>query len=164
VASDYQQTENNIGMYFDLDAWDGSIQPVPSLHIVKATTADTLRDFALVLTNDRNAFQTYFSWVATVLTPEDPIEYYVGYVDGKPVVRGLSCYFAQVVGLHWLSTAPNERHKGYGRAMQQFRLQQAKERGFHVAVLQAEPDAYPLYKKLGYSECGVFKEFKLKSV
>ena len=30
----------------------------------------------------------YFEWVASVLTDDDPIEYYVGYVNDKPVVRG----------------------------------------------------------------------------
>lgn len=156
----YFNTENNVAMYFDLDAWDGQVLLIPSLEIIRARDEKTLRDFALVLTNDRESFKTYFSWIASILTDDDPIEYYVGYVNGKPVVRGLSCYFAQVAGLHWLSTAPDERKKGYGAAMQQFRLKRAKELGYHIAVLQASLQGYPLYQKLGYKECGVFKEFK----
>lgn len=157
----YQNTENNTAMYFDLDAWDGMIREMPELKIVRALDAKTLQDFALILTNDRESFRTYFSWVAEIMTEEDPIEYYVGYVNEKPVVRGLSCYFAQVVGLHWLSTVPDERKKGYGQAMQEFRLKRAKDLGYHVAVLQASHEGYPLYKKLGYRECGDFREFKL---
>ena len=157
----YQNTENNTAMYFDLDTWDGDILPPPELQIVQAKDEKTLLDFAMVLVNDETSFKQYFSWVAAVLTDDDPIEYYVGYVDGKPVVRGLSCYYAQVAGLHWLSTTPTARKKGYGKAMQEFRLKRAKELGYHVAVLQASSEGYSLYKKLGYKECGEFREFKL---
>ncbi len=157
----YVNAENSVAMYFDLDAWDGKENPHPRLEIVQARDAKTLLDFARVLAPEEDCSKKYFSWVAAVLTDEDPIEYYVGYVDGKPVVRGLSCYFAQVAGLHWLSTHPSERQQGYGRAMQEFRLKRAKELGYHIAVLQASSEGYPLYKKLGYKECGVFREFKL---
>ncbi len=156
----YQNTENNCVMYFDLDAWRGEDFSIPDLNIVRANNEKTLRDFALVLTNNATAFETYFSWIAAILTDDDPIEYYVGYVNDKPVVRGLSCYFAQVAGLHWLSTAPSERRKGYARAMQIYRLNRAKELGYHLAVLQASPEGYPLYQQLGYQECGFFREYK----
>lgn len=158
----FKNTENHCAMYFDLDRWDGHISPLPELDIVRATDEKTLHDFALVLAKDKAAFKTYFTWIAAVLTDEDPIEYYVGYVDGKPVVRGLSCYFAQVAGLHWLSTVPSERRKGYGRAMQEYRLKRAKDLGYHIAVLQASSDGYPLYQKLGYKECGYFREWVKK--
>jgi GrpB-like predicted nucleotidyltransferase (UPF0157 family)/GNAT superfamily N-acetyltransferase len=160
--NDYENTENNCAMYFDLDAWNSDIFSIPKLNIIRATDEKRLHDFALVLAKDQSAFKTYFSWIASVLTNDDPIEYYVGYVDGKPVVRGLSCYFAQVVGLHWLSTVPSERKKGYGRAMQEYRLKRAKELGYHIAVLQASSEGYPLYQYLGYKECGYFREYKLR--
>lgn len=156
----YKNTENNCAMYFDLDAWDEHISSIPELKIIRATDEKTLHDFALVLANDEAAFKTYFSWIASILTDEDPIEYYVGYVNEKPVVRGLSCYFAQVAGLQWLSTALTERRKGYGKAMQEYRLKRAKELGYHVAVLQASDEGYPLYRQLGYKECGHFREYK----
>lgn len=158
----YGKTENNYAMYLDLDAWDGAIFSVPKLNIIRAIDEKTLHDFALVLAHDKAAFKTYFSWIASVLTDDDPIEYYVGYVNGKPVVRGLSCYFAQVAGLHWLSTVPSERRKGYGRAMQEYRLKRAKDLGYHIAVLQASSEGYPLYQKLGYKEAGHFLEYKLR--
>lgn len=158
----YINAENNTAMYFDLDAWDKESDSHPELEIIQAKEQKTLRDFAMVLANDDSSFETYFSWVASVLTDDDPIEYFVGYVNGKPVVRGLSCYFAQTAGLYWLSTHPSERNKGYGKAMQAFRLRRAKELGYHIAVLQASGTGYRLYQKLGYKECGVFREFKLK--
>lgn len=55
---------------------------------------------------------------------------------------------------------PSERRKGYGRAMQEYRLKRAQELGYHVAVLQASNEGYPLYRKLGYKEYGHFREYK----
>jgi len=80
-------------MYFELDAWNGEVRSMPKLNIIRATDEITLHDFALVLANDEAAFKTYFSWIASVLTDDDPIEYYVGYVDGKPVVRRFNLLF-----------------------------------------------------------------------
>ncbi|HVT61938.1 MAG TPA: GrpB family protein [Legionellaceae bacterium] len=156
----YKNTENNCAMYFDLDALDDDVFSIPDLNIVRANDEKTLRDFAVMLTNNKIAFETYFSWIASILTDEDPIEYYVGYVSGKPVVRGLSCYFAQIAGLYCLSTAPSERRKDYADAMQIYRLKRAKELGYHIAVLQASHEDYPLYQQLGYQECGYFREYK----
>ncbi len=157
----YVNTENNQAMYFDLDAWDANIMMPPELEIIRALDKQTLRDFALVLANNAQAFETYYAWLADIVTEEDPIEFYVGYVNGKPVVRGSACYFAGVAGLHALSTIAGARQKGYGSAMQGFRLKRAKELGYHIAVLQASQQGYPLYQRLGYKECGVYQEFKL---
>lgn len=157
----YENTENNIAMYLNLDNWQVNHAIPKELKIIRVQDEKGLKDFALVLSNDPTAFSTYFYWVSQILTYDDPIEFYVGYVNNKPVVRGLTCYYAQVAGLHWLSTRPEERNKGYGAAMQQFRLSRAKELGYHIAVLQASNEGYPLYKKLGYQKCGAYREFKL---
>ncbi len=156
----FLNTENNIAMYLDLDTWKPPLTDLPELEIIRAKDEKTLRDFALVLATDPSISKKYFSWIASILREDDPLEYYVGYVNGKPVVRGLICYYAGVAGLYWLSTTPDARRKGYATAMQQYRLKRAKELGYHIAVLQASKEGYSLYQKLGYKECGVFREFK----
>lgn len=156
----YQNTENNIAMYLDLDNFHESFKLPTELKIKRVQDKAGLQDFALVLSNDPKAFSTYFDWLSEIITNDDPIEFYVGYVDNKPVVRGLTCYYAQVAGLHWLSTCIEERKKGYGTAMQQFRLHRAKTLGYHIAVLQASHEGYPLYQKLGYQSCETYQEFK----
>lgn len=162
--NEYVNTENNIAMFFDLDSWEPPSSSNSHLRIIQAQDEKTLHDFALVLANDTEAFKTYFSWIAAVLTDDDPIEHYVGYIGGKPVVRGLSCYYAGVVGLHWLSTAPDERKKGYGTSMQEYRLKRAKELGYHVVFLPVSSEGYSLHQHLGYKECGIFKAFKLRDI
>lgn len=156
----YQNTENNIAMYLNLESWSDSFTMPAELKIERVQDKAGLQDFALVLSNDPKAFSTYFDWLSEIITRDDPIEFYVGYVNNKPVVRGLTCYYAQVAGLHWLSTCVEERKKGYGTAMQQFRLHRAKKLGYHIAVLQASHEGYPLYQKLGYQSCETYQEFK----
>ncbi|VVC76989.1 hypothetical protein AQUSIP_23160 [Aquicella siphonis] len=165
--SGYQNTENNPAMWLDLESWHGDLsgqrlRPPAELSIVRALDQQTLLDFARVLNASPSAFDQYYIWLAEVISAEDPIEYYVGYVDNKPVVRGLACYYAGVAGLYWLSVPVAYRRRGYGTAMQQFRLMRAKEMGYRMAVLQASQEGFPLYKRLGYKECGLFREYKLK--
>lgn len=155
-----ENAESNVGMYLNLDAWMPSNFKPRGLEIVRALDEKTLQDFASVLANDEESFQKYFSWIASVITDDDPLEFYVGYVNGKPVTRGYMIFYAGVAGLHMLSTTPDERKKGYGTAMQEFRLKRAKDLGYHIAVLQASTQGLPLYRQLGYKEFGVFKEFK----
>lgn len=156
----FVNTENKIAMAINLDDWHGT-QGIPSeLEIIMAYDENTLRDFAAVLPNDNDAFQHYFSSIAATLTGEDPVEFYVGYVGGKPVVRGSICFFSQVAGMYWQSTAIEEKGKGYGRAMQEFRLKRAKDLGFHIAVLLASSRDYSWYRRFGYEACGVYNYFK----
>lgn len=164
VKHGYQHAEKNVGMYLDLHTLKNNHRTPKELTIKRVLDKKGMHDFAMVLTNNDEAFSTYFSWVAEVLTDDDPIEYYVGYVDNKPVTRGLLALFGGVAGLHMLSTSPDERNKGYASAMQHFRLMRAKELGYNLAVLQASVQGYPLYKKLGYQECGDYHEYKLPSI
>jgi GNAT superfamily N-acetyltransferase len=151
--------ENNIGMYRDLDLLDVSSTPI-RLDIQQVRDAKGLQDFASVLFTDKKSFSQYYKWIADILTDDDPVEFFVGYVDGKPVTRGQLVYFAQVVGIHGVSTAVDERRKGYGTAIVNFLLQHAKEKQFHIAVLQASQEGLLLYQRQGFKECCVFKEFK----
>lgn len=146
-------------MYLDLDEWEIPSQK-NNLEIIKVTDKKGFQDFANIFVNNENAFNQYYKWLAEIFTPDDPIEFYVGYANGKPVTRGQIVYFAQVAGIHGISTAINERRKGYGTAIEKFLLSQAKENGFRIAVLQVSEERLPLYLKQGFKECCVFKEFK----
>lgn len=113
-----------------------------------------------VLSNDSNILDAYFDEVAKLMTHEDPQEYYVGYLNDTSITCGLICFYGRVAGLHCLTTSLRFRKKGYGTAMQMFRLKRAKELGYQPAVLQASDSGYALYLKLGWKPLGEFLEFK----
>lgn len=156
----FQNTQNNFGMYFDLDAFDGVIPELIDFKILKVNDAQGFKDFSFVLGNDTNNLNAYFKEIANIYTEDDPQEYYVGYLHNKPIVCGLICFFGRVAGLHCLTTSKYYRRLGYGTAMQKFRLKRAKDSGFHTAVLQASDSSYSLYSKLGWKLQGIFREFK----
>lgn len=155
-----QLAETNMGMYLDLDQYLSSAENKDHLEIKQAKTQTELLDFALALTNDKQAFVDYYSALAAVITDEDPIKFYVGYIDNKPVTRGLVVYLAQVAGIYAISTDPAYRYRGYARIMEEFLLTQAKNLGYHIAVLQAAPTGLAFHQKLGFKECCIFKEYK----
>lgn len=160
-ASGYRHLADYTFMYFDLDAWNGEVIKPKELEIVRVLDAKTFHDFAQVCSNDQSAFDQYYEDIANIITEEDPIEYYVGYVDGKPVVRGIVCFYAGIAGLHRLATNDDMRRKGYASAINQYRLKRAKDLGYHLATLQSSDQAYSINLRLGYKECGVFREYKL---
>lgn len=163
----YRCVDNNAGMYFDLDKWDErELSPPSRLKVVRIGAQNAndkaWHDFVLVSANNEAASHQYISWIKSVLTNEDPLEYYVGYdVHGQPVVSALLCCFAGVVGLYWLATAPHEQRKGYATLMQYYMFKRAKDLGYHIMVLEASDQGYPLYQRLGYKECGLFREYKI---
>jgi GrpB-like predicted nucleotidyltransferase (UPF0157 family)/GNAT superfamily N-acetyltransferase len=157
----FNKDEINVGMYLDLDMWQYPNDSDTTLKIVQINNEAQFYDFANVLFNNQQAFTTYFSWVAQIITEEDPIKFYVGYVNGQAVTRGIIVYFAQVAGIYYISTAPDARNKGYATVMENFLLKQAADHGYHIAVLQASREGLSLHKRLGFKECCIFQEFKL---
>jgi GrpB-like predicted nucleotidyltransferase (UPF0157 family)/GNAT superfamily N-acetyltransferase len=156
----YKNTRNAFAMYLALDAWNNPYS-VPKLDIVAATDEKTFIDFASVLACDDTAVKTCFAWIAEILTENDPVEFYVGYIDETPVVCASSCYFAQISGVYLLTTASDQRQKGYGKAMQGYCLQRSKDLGYHLSVLHASKESRPYYQRLGYKECGSFNEYQI---
>jgi len=65
-----------------------------------------------------------------------------------------------VVGLYGISTLAAYRRRGYGSALTARPLQDAREAGQHIAILQAAPDGVGVYRRLGFQEFGRIREYK----
>jgi hypothetical protein len=146
--------ENKTAMYLDLDSWDMTPVEKTDLKIIRASSKNELLDFASVLVNDKKALNTYWLWVSEVITDEDPIEFFMGYLNGKPVARGLTCYFAGIAGFYFIAG-----EQDYSDAMRNFQISEAKAKGYHVAVLQISESDSSLYQKDGFKEFCTFRKY-----
>jgi len=89
-----------------------------------------------------------------------PIEVVVGFLDGKPVVSGILVLHANVAGIYYVMTIPEQRKKGFGTAMTERLLQKAKDVGYHLSTLQASSQGKLLYQRMGYKKLSIFFEYK----
>ncbi|HEY8597071.1 MAG TPA: GNAT family N-acetyltransferase [Thermomicrobiales bacterium] len=83
-----------------------------------------------------------------------PWRYYLGLFDGVPVVTAKLFYAQGVVSVQHVMTLPTARRRGIGAALVSQALQQARLRGYRLAVLTATPDSYALYRRLGFRDYG----------
>ncbi|GHO45266.1 GNAT family N-acetyltransferase [Ktedonospora formicarum] len=74
----------------------------------------------------------------------DPVvRYYIGYVDEKPVTISVLLLHAGIAGIYNVATIPQMRRQGFGAAMTLTALQEARDLGYHIAVLQASEMGAP---------------------
>jgi ribosomal protein S18 acetylase RimI-like enzyme len=76
---------------------------------------------------------------------------YVGYVDGEPVSTAATVIGGGVVGVYNVATVPGYQRRGYGEAVMRHALEQARlEHGISRTILQATPQGFDLYQRMGY--------------
>jgi hypothetical protein len=90
------------------------------------------------------------SFLDARLRDEPGTRFYVGYVDGEPVVSGLGVATGRTIGVYNIATIESARRRGYGAAMTQRVGIDGRNAGCDVATLQASDMGRPIYERLGY--------------
>jgi GrpB-like predicted nucleotidyltransferase (UPF0157 family)/GNAT superfamily N-acetyltransferase len=154
--------EENIGMYLYLDDFI-PLEQKHGLIFQKINSLSQLKDFAQVIVNiggNSAAFDKIYSKIPLILYQDDTcFEMHLGYLNGIPIVTGNLVLHANVGGIYYVATIPDQRKKGYGKAMVEYLIQRAKKRGYHLATLQASQEGKGLYQRIGFKECCIFKEY-----
>ena len=70
--------------------------------------------------------------------------------DGRPVAAAMVGVFDGVGVVGWVGTDPAYRHRGIGTAVTRASTNAAFDLGARVVSLQASPDGYPVYLKMGF--------------
>jgi GNAT superfamily N-acetyltransferase len=85
-------------------------------------------------------------------------------IEGWALVRdGLagawSCIHGWDCGIYAVGTVPEWRRRGFGRALVEHVLADARRRGVRTTTLQSTPMGQPLYESLGYVAAGRYEEW-----
>jgi len=160
-----QEDYSELAMAADLSQLPSGDLAPNGLQIRRVRTAAELADFARIISvmwtpPDPEVVNFYKLATPAILRDDSPMWFYVGYVDGTPVVTGEATVADSVVGLYNICTLPDYRQRGYGSAMTLKPLLDAREADHHMAILQATEAGARVYKRLGFETFGAITEYK----
>jgi GNAT superfamily N-acetyltransferase len=95
-----------------------------------------------------HSYKKYF--IAGLESPDS--HYYLGFLNGKPVSTGVLFNSKGAAGLFYIGTIPKVRRQGIAKTMVNHLLREAKNKGYHISILQASEMGYPIYKKIGFKK------------
>ncbi|CRX39570.1 GNAT family N-acetyltransferase [Estrella lausannensis] len=154
--------EEDIGMAMPMDDFTKTQTPA-GLTLKRCKNKEDLLEFCKVLESvniSPHAYQQIYSPLPEILYNGDsPFEMHTAAIEGKPIATGMLVLSANVAGIYYVAVHPEERRKGYGRAMMEHLLERAKERGYLMAVLLSSKEGKLLYENFGFKDLCLFKEY-----
>jgi len=157
-------SDDTPGMAVDLHEMKDSIQSVDGFEIRIVDGEESLRIWAKVFLNGFDlppAWESITSKLWVQLGLDLPIRNYLGYLNGKPVCTSTVFFGGGVAGIYCVATLPQARGKGIGAALTLKPLQNAREMGYRVGVLQSSEMGFNIYQRLGFRHLCQIENFYL---
>ena len=144
------------GMAIDLQAMNET-EPVPAgLEIIEVKDNKTLKAWchAAAVGDGMPVFAEPFlvKLYQTEIKYKQPMKFFLGMLDGKPVATSMYFLGKGVVGIYLVATLLEARNKGIGFAVTQAALKAGRSLGYRVGILQASKMGEPVYKRMGFKE------------
>jgi len=146
-------SDDTPGMAADLQALNESMQTAEGLEVRAVRAEESLQMWARVFVS---GYDLPPDWETSVYDLERklglgfPMQNYLGLLNGEPVAT--SCLFlgGGAAGIYSVATLPAARGKGIGAALTLKPLQDARDMGYRIGVLQSSEMGYGVYKRLGF--------------
>ncbi len=149
------------GMALDLDSL--SAPPPTGLDIRLVEDPEAIAVWARTFVG---GYEVSAPWEAALIelheglhTPGSAMRSYLGFHDGVPVATSTMFLGAGVAGIYDVAALPSARGRGFGAAMTIAPLFEARALGYRAAVLQASPQGFPVYERLGFRPTGPVEHF-----
>lgn len=125
--------------------------PEPAGLEIRRVSGATLPDHASVAERGFGIDRAIVDAVVSNAIDADPrFTYYVGYVDGEPVVAGLGVHTGDTIGVFNIATLESARRRGYGAAITRRILSDGALLGCTIGTLQASDTGKPVYEAIGF--------------
>lgn len=156
VAHGFIQRGDGAGMAIDLlEMKEDSRQPV-NLNITEVKDDATLKTCCRIAQVGFGApdssLPALVEWFTKDIELKQPVRFYLGSLNGKPVSTSMVFFAEGVAGLYFVATLPEARNRGIGFAITQKPLKVAREMGYRVGTLQASKMGEPVYRHMGFKE------------
>ena len=157
-------SDDTPGMAVDLRALNDAIGAVEGLEVRVATDEESLKTWSNIFVH---GYDLPPDWEQLVLDTwrkyglDFPIRNYLGYLNGKPVATSCVFYGGGAAGIYSVSTLAEARGKGIGTALTLKPLQDAREMGYLIGILQSSEMGFNVYKKLGFRHLCQIENFYL---
>jgi len=162
ISKGFKLQENLYGMYLILKNYRP--KTLKRLDIINVQTVDELKKFCSISFDNPKVFETIYSKIPSkALEKETVYRIFLGFKNKKAVTTGILAFHANVAGIYFIVTLPEERKKGYATEMMYYLLNQAKMAKYNIAILQSTEAGLKLYNEMGFVECCVFQEYKIAS-
>ena len=93
------------------------------------------------------------------VSPDSPMKYYIGYLEGEPIATSQLLLSSGVAGLYSVTVVPDSRGKGIGTEMSLHPLRIARSLGYKIGVLDSTMKGLGIYKRLGFIEVSTARVF-----
>jgi ribosomal protein S18 acetylase RimI-like enzyme len=104
--------------------------------------------------NDRAYGGNQLGRLIAALPPDFGRAFAVRAPDGRPASVAAVIDVGADASVQWVATDPAHRRQGLGTRVMRALLADARRRGARTASLQASPDGFPLYERLGFATVG----------
>jgi GNAT superfamily N-acetyltransferase len=151
-----------IEMAVDLSQLNENIQAENELKIVPVENNETLKQWihaaSLGFGISPEVEEIWYDFFAETVF-DNPFRTYLAILNGRPVGTSQLFTSAGVAGIYNVSCVPEARGQGIGSKITLASLLEARQRGYHVGVLQASSMGFNVYRKLGFEDFGKLSVF-----
>jgi GNAT superfamily N-acetyltransferase len=156
TAHGFTTVGEGAGMAIDLSNMNEADRAPAGFRITEVQDDDSLKTWCRVagvgFGIPEHAIPSLVEYFTMDIKMQQPLKFYLGWLDGKPVATSMYFLAEGVAGIYFVATLPEARNKGIGFAITQKPLLEAREIGYRVGILQASQMGKPVYLGLGFKE------------
>lgn len=163
IENGMTKVREEAGMALIPDEINSSPRP-RGLEIKPVNSDSMINDWSHVFTRSYNMDQSaidLFCQVESELAGPAYRRLYIGYYNDEAVSTGTLFLTGNIAGIYAIGTLPFARGRGFGRAITEFLISEARHDNISLYTLHASPMGLGIYQKIGFRRYCMLRAFSL---